>query len=217
MISIVGEKPDIFGLETLSFKGTLDLVWNGAYFTTESAFNDSVLQKFIKEDKSNFDLVITELFYQESMYMFAYKYNAPLVGICTMGYAQFIGDMMGSPIIPSFMTHEFLTFGYPMTFIQRMKNIHDTIYDFIWRRFYLLPIHQKLAEKNFPDLPKPLPQLTDLEKQFSAILINTHYSYDIVRPYVPGIVEIGGVHIKKPKPLPEVKTKQSLSITKSDS
>ncbi|XP_077291127.1 UDP-glycosyltransferase UGT5-like [Arctopsyche grandis] len=200
---LLGEKPDIFALETIPFEATLDLVWSGGYFTTESAFNASNVKRFIKEDNSHFDLIISEVFYQEAMYMFAHKYKAPLIGICTMGYTQFIGASMGSPLLPSYMAHEFLNLDQPMTFSQRMTNLYSTLFDLFWRHWYLLPKHQRLAEKSFPDLPQPLPSLEDLEKNFSLVLINSHFSYDIVRPYVPGIIEIGGVHIKNPKPLPE--------------
>lgn len=49
---------------------------------------------------------------------------------------------------------------------------------------------------------EPLPSLYDLEKQVSIILLNSHVSLTTPRPTVPGLIDVGGLHIKDPKPLP---------------
>lgn len=43
-----------------------------------------------------------------------------------------------------------------------------------------------------------------LAYNISLIFVNTHFSIDYPRPLVPNIIEIGGVHIGTPKPLPTV-------------
>lgn len=48
----------------------------------------------------------------------------------------------------------------------------------------------------------PLPLLSDLEKNISLMLINSHRSMDIPRPSMPGLIDVGGIHIKKSKTLP---------------
>lgn len=200
-----GEAPDIYALEAVTLEDMLSLVWDGVKFTTETAFNSTTLQDFIDNDNSHFDLIFAEVFYQESMYMFSYKYKAPIIGISTMGFQQSIGASQGNPLVVPYMTHEFLNFGKKLTFCERVKNLYSTTYDLFWRHFYLFPMHQKMAEEHFKKLPQPLPQLEDIERNnISMVFINTHFSYDLVRPYVPSILEIGGVHIKPAKKLPEV-------------
>lgn len=48
-----------------------------------------------------------------------------------------------------------------------------------------------------------MPSLSDLEKNISVILMNAYVPLTTPRPRVIGMVEVGGVHIKDPKPLPK--------------
>lgn len=59
-----------------------------------------------------------------------------------------------------------------------------------------------MARKFFgPDLP----HLNDLAYNMSLLLVNSHFSLHQARPTVPNFVEVAGLHIRDPKPLPEVK------------
>lgn len=49
---------------------------------------------------------------------------------------------------------------------------------------------------------KPLPSVEELFRNISLILTNTHRSTSKPRPQMPGIINVGGAHIKPPKPLP---------------
>lgn len=49
---------------------------------------------------------------------------------------------------------------------------------------------------------KPLPSVQELYRNISMILTNTHRSTSKPRPQMPGIINVGGAHIKPPKPLP---------------
>jgi glucuronosyltransferase len=48
----------------------------------------------------------------------------------------------------------------------------------------------------------------DSLRNVSLALVNIHFSGGLVRPYVPNMVEIGGIQVKpEPSPLPEVNYK----------
>lgn len=47
----------------------------------------------------------------------------------------------------------------------------------------------------------------------SILFVNSHFSANPPRPAVPGFVEIGGVHIEHPKPLPKVKNSAFFYLT----
>lgn len=49
---------------------------------------------------------------------------------------------------------------------------------------------------------EPLPSVQELENRISAIFINSHRSIAAPRPAMPGVINVGGAHIKQPKPLP---------------
>lgn len=49
-------------------------------------------------------------------------------------------------------------------------------------------------------------------RNVSLSLVNSHFSSGLIRPYVPNLVEIGGIQVKpKPSPLPEVSELSLLS------
>lgn len=59
----------------------------------------------------------------------------------------------------------------------------------------------KLLKKNFgPDTP----YINDIVYNTSMVFVNGHFTLDGPRPLVPNMVEIGGIHVKEPRPLPAV-------------
>jgi glucuronosyltransferase len=60
---------------------------------------------------------------------------------------------------------------------------------------------ERIARRYFGD---SLPPLADIARNTSLLLLNTHFSMNQPRPFVPQIVEVGGLHLSLPKPLPEV-------------
>jgi glucuronosyltransferase len=50
-----------------------------------------------------------------------------------------------------------------------------------------------------------VPPLSVIARNTSLLLVNTHFSLNRPRPLVPGIVEVGGLHLKPPKKLPKVR------------
>lgn len=46
------------------------------------------------------------------------------------------------------------------------------------------------------------PSIIELEKNISFRIINTHQSMQFVRPKMPGLTYVAGIHIKPPKMLP---------------
>lgn len=49
-----------------------------------------------------------------------------------------------------------------------------------------------------------IPSVSDLKKETSLMFVNSHYSLSGVRPLSPAVIEVGGIHIKEPKPIREV-------------
>lgn len=53
--------------------------WSLGLTSSEHAFNTKSMKDFIKNDKSKFDLIFAEQFFQEAFLMFAHIYKAPIV------------------------------------------------------------------------------------------------------------------------------------------
>lgn len=71
---------DIFDMRYDSDWENLWLYWRVGLLTTEHALQTTNVQKFIQRE-DHFDLVISEQFFQESMLMFAHKFECPIVTI----------------------------------------------------------------------------------------------------------------------------------------
>ncbi|XP_068217267.1 UDP-glycosyltransferase UGT5-like isoform X3 [Palaemon carinicauda] len=74
--------------------------------------------------------------------------------------------------------------------LYRRRKEYDII--IIDHLFHEIDIH-------FPDLPP----LLDIEKNQSLVLLNSHFSTGLTVPLLPSQVEVGGMHCRPAKPLPE--------------
>lgn len=89
-----------------------------------------------------------------------------------------------------------------MNFMERCHNTYISIVDWLIRQYLHLPYQAAIAEKYFAPLLAPLPSIDYVLKNVSLILVNTHRSVLTPRPHMPGIINVGGAHIKSPKTLP---------------
>lgn len=173
----------------------------------EYGLKDAKVRKLALSKGLHFDLVISEQFFQEAWLMFAYKFNAPMVTISTYGASDFFDRAMGMLTPWSHVPHVLLSYTDKMTFTERAYNAYLSIYEWFYRNWYALPEQNRQAEQFFGHLVaerngQPLPTVQQLERDISIILVNTHRSIATPRPMMPGLIHIGGAHIKDPKPLP---------------
>lgn len=113
-------------------------------------------------------------------------------------------NVMGAITPYSFVPHMVLDdYSDEMTFYQRCHNLLFSMFDAVLRKFYYFPAMDAMAREHFSHLPQPLPSVAELEKSISVILVNSHFGLFYPRPLMPGIVNVGGSHIKPTKPLPD--------------
>lgn len=119
----------------------------------------------------------------------------------TYGTSDFFDFQMGLLTPWSHVAHTLVSFSNNMTFYERLYNAAISTVDLVIRRFSHLPRQTKVAEKYFSNLG-PLPSLDDLLKRISLILVYSHRSISYPRPMMPGLINIGGCHIKPNQKLP---------------
>nr|CAI5824780.1 unnamed protein product [Callosobruchus analis] len=86
-----------------------------------------------------------------------------------------------------------------MNFLQRLSNTLFSITGYLIRTFYLLPSHADITKRYISEKIDFYNQLHNV----SLILLNSHPSVSDPKPHVPNMIEIGGFHVRPPKPLPE--------------
>lgn len=49
-----------------------------------------------------------------------------------------------------------------------------------------------------------IPSIIDLEQKTAMAFVNTNSAMDYLNPLPENVISVGGLHIKEPKPIPEV-------------
>uniref|UniRef100_A0A3F2Z141 UDP-glucuronosyltransferase n=1 Tax=Anopheles minimus TaxID=112268 RepID=A0A3F2Z141_9DIPT len=181
----------------------MSILWRLGLETTEYAFESANVKQFLKTEGLTFDLLIAEQFVQESFLVFAHKYQVPIVTINTLGGADYIDRAFGLITPWSFVPHFMLQYDDQMSIVERAYNVFLSVWDAFNRKFHYLPEQTKLALRYF-GATEALPSLEDLEKNVSVVLVNNHIISSRPRPRINGLIDIAGVHIRQPKPLPPV-------------
>lgn len=168
---------------------------------SEMVFSQSEVLKLIKDNETTFDVVVVEAIFPIEA-AFAAKYNCPLVGIASLTVTNHLHQVVGTPSHPVLYPDIVATYGDPMTF---MEKVDAVLYD-IWARYFhyyeFLPALDEVIKKYFGN---EMPNLVELEKNMSLLLLNTNPALHKPRALGPNVIEMGGrIHIKPKKPLPQV-------------
>ncbi|KAJ4434824.1 hypothetical protein ANN_23395 [Periplaneta americana] len=196
------EAVNSFTMDTaLNFKyyNLLKFFWYDNYEFCKEVFEHPNIHKLIKSEEK-YDLIITELFGVDCFIGFSHKFKAPLISMISSILLPWSNDRMGNPDNPSYIPSYFLPYTGKMKFHERLWNTLFTS-AVKWGSYYFseLPT-QELARKY---LGEDLPPLNDIARNTSLIFTNSHFSITEPRPMVPGVVEVGGLHLKPPGKLPQ--------------
>lgn len=97
------------------------------------------------------------------------------------------------------MPHPFLHYTDKMTFSERFWNAYTSQVEKILYSYTHLPNQRRLYNKYFPNATR---SFDEMYKSSAIIFVNNHVSSSSARPYLPSVIEIGGVHVEPAKPLP---------------
>ncbi|XP_058833853.1 UDP-glucosyltransferase 2-like [Topomyia yanbarensis] len=165
----------------------------------EAAMRHPNVDKLLKSNEK-FDLVILESFLAEPFYGFAQHFDAQLITFSAFGNSWWTNRLVGAPAPPSHVAHFMLSYTDRMTFCERFVNTVFTLVDRAYYQWVYLP-----KQKHYYDLTFPNAKLT-FEQQaqnVSLVFLNQHFALSSPRPYPPNMIEVGGIQIDEPKPLPK--------------
>ncbi|ROT73742.1 UDP-glucuronosyltransferase [Penaeus vannamei] len=115
-----------------------------------------------------------------------FAYEMPFMTIATPGMDARQSAVFGNVLNPAMMQR----------FLNTIEHIKSAVN---WRYLDVLPSVQKEISSQFPDLPP----LLDIERNQSLTLLNSHFTVTGVLPLLPSQVEVGAMHCRPGKPLPE--------------
>jgi glucuronosyltransferase len=207
-ISLVGSMPEFVSqipmdaIATGYVHTTISFLAYMGYVNCENTMEFPAMKKFIAQNEK-FDLIITEVFNTDCLLGYIYRQNTPFIGLSSSVMMPWAHARFGNPDNPSYMGNHFLFHANEMTFPERIINVLyeeglKVVYYFMFEK----PAYE-LAKKYFG---QSLPPLSDIARNTSLLLVNSHFSVNQPRPLVPNIVEVGGIHLTPPEgKLPKVR------------
>ncbi|XP_066994908.2 UDP-glycosyltransferase UGT5 [Anabrus simplex] len=192
---------DMFAMNDMSSFMKLSMLWIIGNFCG-IILEEPQVQQLIHSKDQQFDLVITEAFFNEALFGFAHVFKAPLIVLCPFGGTHWMGHMVGNPSPFAYVPDIFLSYGDHMTFIQRLHNTVLGVYALLGRALFYIPQQNAIMRKYF-NHSESLPSLWEVQHKTALFLANSHVSVNYPRPLVPNFIEVGGMHIKPPKKLPQ--------------
>ena len=205
-VSLVGSMPNVVSnvalddLATGLVYTTLKFIFELGVTGCEKTLSYPPVLKLINSEEK-FDLVFTELFNTDCYVGFAHKFQVPFISISTTTYLPWGHERFANPENPSYIGNLLLGYSDRMSFVERVVN---TLYLKItqWAYHYWSDVpSQEIARKYFG---QSLPPLADIVRNTSLVLLNRHFSINKPVPNLPVVIEVGGLHVQKPKKLPEV-------------
>ncbi|XP_066998498.2 UDP-glycosyltransferase UGT5 [Anabrus simplex] len=174
-------------------------MWYENLDACERVMNTTVMKNILKSEEK-YDLFISEIFASDCVVGFAHKFKIPLISVISSIALPWANDRVGNPDSPAYISNYFLPFTDKMSLAERVVN---TVYNLAvkWGNYFICDKYTNQIARNF--FGKDLPPVWDLVKNTSLILVNSHFSINQPRPLVPAFVEVGGLHIEEPKPLPK--------------
>ncbi|XP_062550717.1 UDP-glycosyltransferase UGT5-like [Armigeres subalbatus] len=196
-------QPMLDDLLNVADKGIIDGIkhtYDFGHRVMNSTLTDPAVVSLI-DSNATFDLIVLEIFMTDAMLGFCHHFKAPCIGVSTFGASKWTSDLVGTPSPPSYVPNAFLGFSDHMSFKERMINTLMSGIEIIVDKVLDAPVQTSIYEQSFPG---PKPTLVELKKKaVSLVLLNNHFSISYPRPYVTGMIEVGGMHINRvPKALP---------------
>ncbi|KAG8288669.1 UDP-glucuronosyltransferase 1-1 [Homalodisca vitripennis] len=185
------------GMINVAFKN-----WDEA--SSKAIMHSKALKELIKQNenkKKPFDLIIHDHTSVHALLgMVPLFGNPPLILASTFGTPQWLPFRAGNIFNPAYVPSMITSADHHMTFYQRCENLFYYIFLEWYTKFVTEPFQDQLMREVFgPNLP----HVRDIVKQANIIIVNHHFAMNSPRPVLPGVVEIAGLHISKPKPLPQ--------------
>ncbi|KAF2881573.1 hypothetical protein ILUMI_24608, partial [Ignelater luminosus] len=166
-----------------------DLITN----THHLFFNHPAVKNLI-QTRRKFDLIIICSVWNEAFLGLSHYLGSSTIVFSAAGSSIRTNGLTQNPTPYSYVPHLYLSFPSEMTFSQRVGNTLGYLFYSIYSTTYLEPEQERLRNLYLPEAP-PLRQLV---ANVSLVLLNSHFSIESTRPYVPNMIQIGGFHVQKP-------------------
>ncbi|XP_046994613.1 UDP-glycosyltransferase UGT5-like isoform X1 [Schistocerca americana] len=163
---------------------------------------ESLQMKDFLRSQPSFDVIILEKLIYYCYYGLIHQLGSPpAIGFVSLGAPAPVLSSLGNPNNPAYSPDLMLEYTDRMSFWQRLYNAYViALFSYNWN-YEVMPKQNELLRRYFgPDLPPTY----EMDRNFSLLLVNNHFSVNYPRPLLPNVVELTGLHLEKQrKPLPQ--------------
>ncbi|KAK9736938.1 UDP-glucoronosyl and UDP-glucosyl transferase [Popillia japonica] len=164
----------------------------------ELTYSDPAVQDVLN-GKETYDAVILEWMMSDYLQGIAYRMQVPSIVVTTFCPSASTSYVSGNPSIYSYMPHMLNKSGQKMNFWERTTNILLALFDIAFGYLYFNPQQEHLLYKYVPEAPS----ISELNANISLHLFNSDPVINGPLPMLPNVLEVGGIHMKPPKKLPD--------------
>jgi len=163
----------------------------------DAVYKSVELNKIIEEkENSNFDVLIIETLGFDCELYLASKLNLPLIYLVSSPMITFEERVISGDIPnPATISHLYADYAIPKTFVQRLSN---TV--FLGYSMMLLTVDKCIRKYT---IERPYNWVTNTVRP-SLTFVNSHFISEASRPFPQNVVQVGGIHLKPPKSIPNV-------------
>lgn len=122
---------------------------------------------------------------------FGRHFNIPMVTVVTTTLFDWMNEPIGNPTSLATEPSNYARSVSPMTYLQRLENYF--LSNSIKRSFNYHVLQQDSSVESA--FGKGLPNVVDLQRDISLILVNYHHTLNGIRAYTPAVVPVGGIHV----------------------
>ncbi|XP_055382822.1 UDP-glucosyltransferase 2-like [Condylostylus longicornis] len=187
ILRIIAEK-QLKSLEVEQFIGNNTII--------KQTTRTSNLNNLNNNNNIKYDAVLIDWSGASLMNGFAYKFNAPLIGITPAGAYMTLHEAMGNPNHPVLYPSVFMPFSENLSLYQRIVS---TLFSYKYRNIYFyeeLPVQNQIAKEVFGS---EIPDLWELQVNADLLLINSYQLLSNIRPVGPTTIYLGGIHAQNSK------------------
>ncbi|KAI4468665.1 UDP-glucosyltransferase [Holotrichia oblita] len=194
LLPILQNNLTLDAVKEMSLLECMHLIARAAGTEPCEAILNSEIAHHLKNTTKKYDLLITHYFGSNCMLGFAHLFSIPTVAVITSPSLPWISSAIGLPDNPSYIPNIFTSFLPKMSFTERIWNTIAYVLTKISFEIFSNTKSNIIAKRFFGS---ELPDLNDLARNISLVLVNSHFSINQARPAVPNFVEVSGLHINE--------------------
>ncbi|XP_017877327.1 UDP-glucuronosyltransferase 2B14-like [Ceratina calcarata] len=140
-----------------------------------------------------YDVVIMEVFGAHCYAILGDILKVPLIGASSSKLYPWHHDYIGNPPNYAYQPNNLISYPNNMNFWQRTYNFLSAVqsqYQFNSASSLQTDMLRKYVSPDAPDI-------RELEKKFTMILVNSHISTNGIRDMTPAYIEVGGLHVQE--------------------